>query len=314
MDRPNLGSLLDSAGGDDGWRPLLLLATYRPEYRLPWLGKSYVTQMVLPPLAPQDSLCVVRAVLQSAQVPNHLVQGILTKAEGNPFFLEELGQTLVEQGGVEIQLPPTVQGVLAARLDRLAAEPRALLQTLVVLGRECALPLLTTGGGPVRSGSPAPAHAPAGREWLYEQPGVPGPKYVFKHALTQEVAYTSLPHERRREVHERAAQAIEALFQDRLEEHSSALAHHYSRSGNTAKAVYYLQQAGQQAEQHSAYAEAINHVTTALELLTTLVGRPKSGVSCGWIASGRHHNKMRRASKSPDRARHRVASSWACSS
>src|SRR2546422_6028181 len=126
-----------------GGAPLLLLATYRPEYRLPWLGKSYVTQMVLPPLAPQDSLYVVRAVLQSAQVPDSLVRVMLTKAEGNPFFLEELGQTLVEQGGGELQLPPTVQGVLAARIDRLAAEPRALLQTLAVLGRACASSLLT---------------------------------------------------------------------------------------------------------------------------------------------------------------------------
>jgi predicted ATPase len=101
-------------------------------------------------------------------------------------------------------------------------------------------------------------------------PGVPAPKYVFKHALTQEVAYASLPYERRREVHACAAQAIEALFHDRLGEHSSALAHHYSRSGNTAKAVYYLQQAGQQAEHHSAYVEAICHLTMALELLPSL--------------------------------------------
>ena len=112
-------------------------------------------------------------------------------------------------------------------------------------------------------------------EWFYEQPGIPVSKYVFKHVLTQEVAYASLPHERRREVHERAAQAIEGLFHDRLGEHYSALAHHYSRSGNTAKAVYYLQQAGHQAEQHSACAEAISHVTTALELLPSLTDTPE---------------------------------------
>ena len=87
-----LTSLMEKMGG----APLLLLATYRSEYRLAWLGKSYVTQVILPPLAPQDSLCVVRAVLQSAPVPDHLVQMMLTKAEGNPFFLEKLGQTLVE--------------------------------------------------------------------------------------------------------------------------------------------------------------------------------------------------------------------------
>src|SRR5439155_11748236 len=104
---------------------------------------------------------------------------------------------------------------------------------------------------------------------------MPAPKYVFKHVLTQDVAYAALPREQRRGVHERAAQALEALFADRLEEHYGALAHHYSHSGNTAKAVYYLQQAGQQAEQHSAYAETITHLTLALELLKTLPDTPE---------------------------------------
>ena len=266
-----LTALVEKMGG----APLLLLATYRPEYCLPWLGKSYVTQMVLPPLAPQDSLCVVRAVLQSEQLSDHLARVILAKAEGNPFFLEELGQTLVEQEEVELQLPPTVQGVLAARIDRLAAETRVLLQTLAVLGRECASSLLTQ----VMDQSEADlqrqlTHLQAA-ELLYEQPGMPVPKYVFKHALTQDVAYASLPQERRRQVHERAAQAIEALFHDRLGEHYSALAHHYSRSGNTAKAVDYLQQAGQQAEQRSAYTEAISHLTRARELLPSLSDTPE---------------------------------------
>ena len=94
-------ALVEKMGG----APLLLLATYRPEYRLPWPGKSYVTQVVLPPLAPQDSLCVVRAVLQTEQVPEHLTRVILVKAEGNPFFLEEIGQTLVEQEGSEMPDP-----------------------------------------------------------------------------------------------------------------------------------------------------------------------------------------------------------------
>jgi DNA-binding NtrC family response regulator/predicted ATPase/class 3 adenylate cyclase len=266
-----LTALVEKMGG----APLLLLATYRPEYRLPWLGRSYVTQVALPPLAPQDSLCVVRAVLQTEQVPDRLARMILTKGEGNPFFLEELGQTLVEQGGDELQLPPTVQGVLAARIDRLAAETRALLQTLAVLGRECALSLLTQVVDQPEAALQRQLLDLQAAELLYEQPGLPVPKYVFKHVLTQDVAYASLPQERRREVHERAAQAVEMLFHDRLGEHYSALAHHYSRSGNTAKAVYYLQQAGHQAEQRSAYAEAISHLIRALELLPSLPDTPE---------------------------------------
>jgi predicted ATPase len=229
----------------------------------------------VPPLAPQDSLRVVRVVLQTEQVPDHLTRVILAKAEGNPFFLEEIVQTLVEQGGVEIQLPPTVQGVLAARIDRLGAETKALLQTMAVLGKECSWSLLKqVVDQPEAELQRLLTHLQAA-EFLYEQPGIPAPKYVFKHVLTQDVAYASLPRERRRGVHERVAQALEALFPDRLEEHYSALAHHYSHSGNTAKAVYYLQHAGQQAEQRSAYTEAIRHVTRALELLKTLPDTPE---------------------------------------
>src|SRR4029450_12140319 len=112
------------------------------------------------------------------------------------------------------------------------------------------------------------------KEFLYEQPAFPEVEYIFKHALTQEVAYNSVLHERRKALHERTAQAIEQLFQDRLEEHYSDLAHHYSRSENTQKAVEYLGLAGQQAEQRSAYTEAITHLTTALELLKTLPDTP----------------------------------------
>jgi predicted ATPase len=107
-------------------------------------------------------------------------------------------------------------------------------------------------------------------EFIYEQPAFPEPEYTFKHALTQEVAYNALLLERRRGLHERTGQAIEALFPSRLAEHYGALAHHYGRSGNAGKAVEYLQLAGQQAVQRSAYAEAISHVNTAVGLLETL--------------------------------------------
>ena len=119
------------------------------------------------------------------------------------------------------------------------------------------------------------AHLQA-EEFIYEQPAFPEPKYIFKHALTQEVAYNAVLLERRRVVHERAAQAIEGLFPDRLAEHYSALAHHYSRSGNTAKAVDYLQRAGQQAVQRSAYAEAISHADHRLGAAHDPAGQPRA--------------------------------------
>ena len=112
-------------------------------------------------------------------------------------------------------------------------------------------------------------------EFIYEQPAFPEVEYTFKHALTQEVAYNSVLQGRRKVLHKRTAQAVEVLYHSRLEDHYSELAHHYTRSGNTQKAVEYLQRAGEQAAQRSANAEAVNHLTTALELLKTLPDTPE---------------------------------------
>src|SRR5713101_4291462 len=141
---------------------------------------------------------------------------------------------------------------------------------LAVIGKEFPLSLLRqVVNQPEDSLQQLLSHLQAA-EFIYEQPAFPEVEYTFKHALTQEVAYNSLLIERRKVLHERTAQAIESLFHSRLEDYYSELAHHYSRSGNTQKAVEYLQRAGQQAVQRSANAEAVSHLTTALELLETL--------------------------------------------
>src|SRR5882672_2668247 len=167
-------------------------------------------------------------------------------------------------------MSPTVQGVLAARIDRLTADEKDLLHQLAVIGRQFPLSLL-------RQVIPHPEeelyHLLASlqrKEFLYEQPAFPESEYIFKHALTQEVAYGTVLQEWRKALHERTAQAMEALYRATLDDHYSELAHHYTRSGNTEKAVEYLHLAGQQAVQRSANAEAITHLTTALELLNTL--------------------------------------------
>jgi predicted ATPase len=163
-----------------------------------------------------------------------------------------------------------VQGVLAARIDRLPADEKALLQTLAVLGKEFSWSLLTqVAAQPDEVLQRLLARLQA-EEFIYEQPAFPESAYTFKHALTQEVAYNAVLLERRRVLHERAAKAIEGLFAERLPEHYNALAHHYRRSDNTAKAVDYLHRAGHQAVERSAYTEAISHLTTALDLLTAL--------------------------------------------
>ena len=268
---------------------LLLLVNYRPEYKSEWGQKTYYTQLRLVPFGQAEAEEFLAALVGDAASLKSLKQLMLEKTEGTPFFMEEVVQTLAEEGVLvgarghyrltdqtpTFHIPTTVHSVLAARIDRLAPEEKALLQQLAVIGREFPLSL-------IRQVIAQPEEELYGRlaslqrkEFLYEQPAFPEVEYLFKHALTQEVAYQSVLHERRKALHERTAQAIEALYPERLEDHYSDLAHHYSRSGDTQKAVEYLQLAGQQAVQRSAHAEAISHLTTALESLTALPDTPE---------------------------------------
>src|SRR5262249_204096 len=228
--------------------------------------KTSYTQLRLDPLGQAEAHELLTALLGQDPGLSALQDLILARTEGNPLFIEEMVQALREQGILvrqgpaggqprltrplaALQLPPTVQGILAARIDRLPATDKALLQMLAVIGKAFPLGLVTqVVGQPEAEVREGLAHLQRG-EFLYEQPAFPEPEYIFKHALTQEVAYQSLLLERRRELHERTAQAIEALYAAHLEEHASALAHHYQHSGNRDRAVEYLYRAGRQAVQ-----------------------------------------------------------------
>src|SRR5713226_8612205 len=208
---------------------------------------------------------------------------IIERTEGNPFFVEEIVQALFDEGSLtrngtvklakslnELKIPPTVQGILASRIDRLPPDEKELLQTLAVIGTE--LPLLL-----VRQVVPLPPQqlerlltGLQTREFIYEQPAAGDVEYTFKHALTHDVAYNSLLTEHRKVLHERTAQAIEELFSERLEDHLTELAHHFDRSGNVPKAVEYLARAGDRALQQMAHSEAVGYFTRALELLPRL--------------------------------------------
>ena len=274
---------------------ILLLVNYRPEYQQQWSGKTYFSQLRLDPLGKEQAEEMLSALLgdpvgATGRPPLH--QFILAKTEGNPFFMEEIVQELRERGmftrdtvgadlrvsplgpgahtGAPLHIPTTVQGVLTARMDRLPSEEKSLLQTLAVIGREFSSSLLRKVVTEREDKLARLLSRLQAGEFVYEQPAFPEVEYIFKHALTQEVAYNSLLVERRKVLHERTAQAIEDVYRHRLDDHYSELAYHYSRSGNTQKAVDYLQLAGQQAVQRSANAEAITHLTSALELLSTL--------------------------------------------
>ncbi|MBI3800573.1 MAG: hypothetical protein HY268_26800, partial [Deltaproteobacteria bacterium] len=184
------------------------------------------------------------------------------------------GETALGKPLTALRIPTTVQGVLAARIDRLPAAEKELLQTLAVIGKEFPLGLLLRVVPQAEEELQRQLFRLQEAEFIYEQPAFPEVEYTFKHALTQEVAYNSLLIERRKALHERAAQAIEALFHNQLEDRYSELAHHYSHSANAAKAAEYLQLAGQLAGQRSAYTEAITQLTAALALFPTLPDTP----------------------------------------
>jgi DNA-binding NtrC family response regulator/tetratricopeptide (TPR) repeat protein len=255
------GSLVDAIAG----APILFLCTYRPGYQPPWMDKSYATQIALQPLSPTDSLSVVHSVLQTEQVPESVARWILDKAEGNPFFLEELARTVGEQGDLlpTPAVPDTIQDVLLARINRLSEEPKRLLQAASVLGREVSLRLL---GAIWEGAGPLDPHLRelVRTEFLYEQTGAAEPVYLFTHALTQEVAYESLPPAERLTLHEATARAMEALYATRLEEAADRLAYHYSRTEQAVKAVEYLRGLAEKAARGHAHSEAVGALQEAL--------------------------------------------------
>ena len=263
---------------------LLLLANYRPEYRHEWGGKTYYTQLRLAPLGQVEAEELLTFLLGSDASLTTLKELILTRTDGTPFFMEEVVQTLSEEGKLigqqgnyslevtptELQISPTVQGVLAARIDRLSPDEKTLLQQLAVIGRQFPMSLVHQVVTQPEDELYRTLASLQAKEFLYEQPAFPESEFIFKHALTQDVAYGTVLQEERKALHERTGQAIEALYTEKLNDHYTELAHHYRQSRNNEKAVEYLYLAGQQALVRSANDEAIRYLKLGLNLLKEL--------------------------------------------
>ncbi|HEY3569664.1 MAG TPA: adenylate/guanylate cyclase domain-containing protein [Thermoanaerobaculia bacterium] len=243
---------------------ILVLLTYRSGYLPRWLEKSYATQITMRRLSAQDSQAVVDSVLRRAKLPESLSQVILEKAEGNPFFLEELTRSLVErQSFADLAVPDTIQGVLMARIDRVPEEHKRLLQTASVLGRELPLDLLQAIWE--RPDTLGPLLADLKHwEFLYESPGAERPTCFFKHALTQEAVYQSLLTGKRQALHLAAGRALEALYADHLQDAYDNLVYHYPKAGEPDKAVTYLALFAGRAARGYAHAEAAKALREAL--------------------------------------------------
>ena len=276
--------LLDSLVESLPTARLLLLVNYRPEYQHAWGGKTYYTQLRLDPLPPESAEALLQALLGDGAGLEPLKQRLIERTEGNPFFLEESVHTLVETGVLagergayllakpfqNVQVPATVQSVLAARIDRLPPEEKRLLQTAAVIGTEVPLPLLQAiaemSDDELRRGLARLQAA----EFLYETSLFPELTYTFKHALTHEVAYGSLLQERRRGLHVRIVEALDALYPHRLAEQVERLAHHAFRGEMWDKAVIYCQQAGSRAWDRAALRGAVASFEQALQALAHL--------------------------------------------
>ena len=277
-------ALLDSLVGSLPTARLLLLVNYRPEYQHSWGSKTYYAQLRLDPLPPASAAEVLAALLGDAPSLAPLTQLLMARTEGNPFFLEESVRTLAETGILvgergayrlaqalpTIQVPATVQAVLAARIDRLPPEEKTLLQTAAAIGTEVPVPLLQAIAElPEAVLHRGLAHLQAA-EFLYETRLFPEQVCTFKHALTHEVAYGSLLHERRRVLHARIAETLEKMVGDRVAEQVERLAHHALRGEVWDKALAYCRQAGEKAMARSAYREAVEYFEQALSALPHL--------------------------------------------
>ena len=269
-----------------GWlpnTPIALILLYRPEYTHNWWSKSYYSKIGLVQLSIRRSSELVRALLEGGEVLPELMEFILGKAGGNPLFVEELTRSLLENGSIvrkdhryalsrklsDIEVPGTILGIIAARLDRVEGDLKQILQLASVIGREFPYRILAgiTGREEDLKGCLLNLQE---LEFIYETQLVPELEYIFKHALTQEVAYRSLLLKRRMEIHEDIGRAIEELYPQRLGEYYELLAHHYVRSSNPQKAVEYLDLANRKSARASAMEQARAYFDKAMELLDAL--------------------------------------------
>ena len=269
--------------------PLMLLCVYRPEkeQKIWKLGEQAqrkcldrYTEIMLKRLSRLEGRLLVEELLTIDDLPDSVKNTILEKSEGNPFFIEEVIRSLIEQDMVyrdsdrwrarteivNINVPDTIQSVLLSRVDRLQSEARYVLQCASVIGRLFKYSLLDHLTSQERNLNSYLTEF-EDRELVYEERRIPELEYAFKHALTQEATYQSILERRRKEFHHQIAIGIERLYQERIEEYYEELAQHYSKTDDADKAIEYLIKAGKRSKLNYANESAISYYQKALEIL-----------------------------------------------
>jgi class 3 adenylate cyclase/tetratricopeptide (TPR) repeat protein len=263
---------------------LLLVVSYRPEYRDEWKNRPNYRQIRLDPLASEGLAQFLQALLGSDPTLATLKSFLVGRASGNPFFAEEIVRGLVATGMLEgvrgsyrlarpfsgVDIPPTVQAVLAARIDALPPADKHLLQEAAVIGHDVPFALLRAICGAAEDKLRGLLDNLQAAEFLYSSRLFPELQYTFKHALTHDVTYSGVLHERRREIHARVVNATERLYADRLGEQVERLAYHTVQGDLKEKAAHYLWQAGAKAAGRSAVAAARTWFEQALDVLKSL--------------------------------------------
>ena len=263
---------------------VLMIFTYRPDFVPSWGGRSYHSQITLNRLSNRESIVMIAHLLGSTNIEPELEDSILMKTEGIPFFIEEFIKSFNDLKFIEIKgntygiskdiqsvtIPSKIQEVIMSRIDILPEGAKSLIQIFSVAGREISHAL-------IKQVMQLPEKELLNRlsvlkdsELLYERGIYPESDYIFKHALTQEVAYDSLLIEKRKEIHEKIGKSIEDSYRDRLNDYYGNLSYHYSRSNNYEKAYQYLKSAGEKAIRSYSFFEAFNFFRDALNILNRI--------------------------------------------
>ena len=269
-----LKDLLENISG----AKIFLIFTYRPEFVHTWGGKSYHSQLNLNRLSNRESLAMLAHYLGTDKIDRNIEELILEKTDGIPFYIEEFVKSLIEQKIIgihgngysfikelrEVTVPSTIQDVIMSRVDSLPETAKSVLQTGAVIGREFGQELIQALTELPERKLLSYLSTSKNSELIYESGIYPQSRYIFKHALTQEVTYNSLLFKKRKEIHQEIGKTIESLYSHKLDDLYEVLAYHYSNSTSHEKAIYYLEMAGDKAARMHSLAEARQHYQNAL--------------------------------------------------
>jgi class 3 adenylate cyclase/tetratricopeptide (TPR) repeat protein len=273
---PSTLELLQLLAEQGATAPLMLLYTARPEFRAPWPMHTHHSQITLNRLSSPNVREMVARVAAHDALASESVEAVVERAVGVPLFVEELTRAVLEGGSAQVtgrEIPATLHDSLMSRLDRLGFA-KEVIQIGAVIGGEFSYRLLHAVHPIGDEDLQGAIHSATDAELVYVRGIPPDAIYQFKHALIRDAAYEALLRSRRKELHSRIAEVLVGQFPERVASAPELLAHHYTEAGLVEQAVPYWQQAGRNAAQRSANAEASTHLTTALELLRTLPDTP----------------------------------------